>query len=70
MKLISIATAAAAYAALSTPLLAFADSPPAKPDADMKVVLDTLGGLGGKPIETLTPDEARKQPTPSTRSRT
>ncbi|MDB5557022.1 MAG: nlhH, partial [Rhizobium sp.] len=37
---------------------------PAKPDADMAAVLDALGKLGGKPIETLTPDEARKEPTP------
>lgn len=36
-----------------------------KADADMQAVLDELGSLGGKPIETLTPDEARKQPTPA-----
>lgn len=28
-------------------------------------VIDQLAALGGKPIETLTPEEARKQPTPS-----
>jgi acetyl esterase len=32
---------------------------------DMKAVLDELKTLGGKPIETLTADEARKQPTPA-----
>ena len=32
---------------------------------DMTRVLDTLSGLGGKPIETLTPAEARQQPTPT-----
>ncbi len=36
-----------------------------KADADMQAVLDELGSLGGKPIETLTPEEARKQPTPA-----
>ena len=29
------------------------------------VVLGALASLGGKPAETLTPDEARKQPTPA-----
>ncbi|MET0499717.1 MAG: alpha/beta hydrolase fold domain-containing protein [Steroidobacteraceae bacterium] len=38
---------------------------PATPDADMQMVLDTLQALGGKPIETLTPAEARVQPTPA-----
>lgn len=36
-----------------------------KADADMQAVLDELVSLGGKPIETLTPAEARKQPTPT-----
>ena len=31
----------------------------------MKAVLDQLAALGGKPIETLTRPEARKQPTPA-----
>ncbi len=34
-------------------------------DADMQAVLDALASLNGKPIETLGPSEARKQPTPS-----
>ncbi len=38
---------------------------PAQPDAQSQNVLTTLAGLGGKPIETLTPAEARKQPTPT-----
>ena len=38
---------------------------PAKPDIAMQKVLDTLAELGGKPIETLTPEEARRQPTPT-----
>ena len=36
-----------------------------KPDPEMKAVLDALASLGGKPIETLVPAEARKQPTPA-----
>lgn len=31
----------------------------------MKAVLDELAALGGKPIETLSPEEARKQPSPA-----
>ena len=37
----------------------------ASPDAQMGSVLDTLQSLGGKPIETLSAPEARKQPTPA-----
>ena len=44
--------------------LAQAQTPP-KPDPQMKAVLDQLGMLGGKPIEKLTPAQARKQPTPA-----
>lgn len=36
-----------------------------KADSDMQAVLDQLASMGGKPIETLTPAEARKQPTPA-----
>ena len=36
-----------------------------KADADMQAVLDELALLGGKPIETLSVEEARKQPTPT-----
>jgi acetyl esterase len=35
------------------------------PTADMNAVLNKLASLGGKPIETLEPSEARKQPTPA-----
>lgn len=38
---------------------------PAIPDPEMKAVLDALASLGGKPIETLSPAEARRQPTPA-----
>lgn len=36
-----------------------------KPNLEMQKVLDTLEGLGGKPIEGLSPAEARQQPTPT-----
>ena len=38
---------------------------PATPDAQMQRVLDKLATLRGKPIETLSAGEARKQPTPA-----
>lgn len=41
------------------------DQQPAKADADMQKVLDTLASLNGKPVETLSPSDARKQPTPT-----
>ena len=39
---------------------------PGTADTQQQAVLTALGGLGGKPIETLTPTEARRQPTPTT----
>lgn len=36
-----------------------------KTSSDMQAVLDALAKLGGKPIEGLTPLEARRQPTPT-----
>jgi len=36
----------------------------ARPTAEQKEVLDALGALGGKPIETLGAVEARQQPSP------
>ncbi|WP_211172433.1 alpha/beta hydrolase [Massilia forsythiae] len=38
---------------------------PPKAEAHMQKVLDALKSLNGKPIETLSPEEARKQPTPT-----
>ena len=38
---------------------------PAKPDGTMQKVLDELASLNPKPIETLSPAEARQQPTPT-----
>jgi acetyl esterase len=45
--------------------MAAAPAMPATPNAEMQPVLDELAALGGKPIETLTAPEARKQPTPT-----
>ena len=59
LLLTSIAAAALATVAL------YSQAAPSKADADMQKVLDALASLGGKPIETLTPEEARKQPTPA-----
>ncbi len=44
---------------------ASASAGPATAEPEMQSVLDKLGTLGGKPIETLTPTEARQQPTPT-----
>jgi acetyl esterase/lipase len=53
----------AASIALTFPLRA--QQPAPQPDPQMKAVLDELASLGGKPLETLSPEEARKQPTPA-----
>lgn len=46
--------------------LAKAQSPqPPKTDADMQKVLDAFAALNPKPIEKLTPEQAREQPTPA-----
>lgn len=42
-----------------------AQAQPPKAEPNMQKVLDALASLHGKPIETLTPPEARKQPTPA-----
>lgn len=42
-----------------------APEPMAEPDAQMSAVLGELQALGPKPLETLTPAEARRQPTPA-----
>ena len=41
-----------------------AQAAPAKPDPQMKAVLDQLTALKGKPIEKLSPEVARRQPLP------
>ena len=42
----------------------FIGDPAATVDIDLKHVLDTWRGLHPKPLETLTPSDARRQPTP------
>src|SRR5690349_3142492 len=52
-------------AAPAAPPPAPATSTMAQPDAQMQAVLDQLAKLGAKPIETLTPEQARAQPSPA-----
>ncbi|MGK5079174.1 alpha/beta hydrolase [Janthinobacterium sp. HLX7-2] len=52
-------------AMLYTGVLAAEPAQPPKADKHMQKVLDALASLGGKPIENLSPEEARKQPTPA-----
>lgn len=62
------ATANAAAAATPAPgadSAGRAATSPATPAAQMQAVLDQLASMGGKPIETLTPAQARQQPTPA-----
>ena len=42
-----------------------ADATLARSDAEMRAVIEQHMALGPKPIETLTPEEARRQPTPA-----
>lgn len=51
---LTLATAAAAKPMMGPP-----------PSADMKAVLDELKALGAKPLEQLTPEQARAQPSPA-----
>lgn len=55
---------APAQVAATNPTPAAAAEAP-RPAPDMAAVLQTLTALGAKPIETLTPAEARRQPTPA-----
>lgn len=65
MKMTLAVSSATLIMLAGAPLLSKAADKPAKADAPMQKVLDALGSLGGKPIESLTPEEARKQPTPA-----
>ena len=49
---------------LFTPIIGFADTQP-MPNAQMAMVLVELAALNGKPVETLSAKEARKQPSPA-----
>ena len=59
-SLVTRSLACVAIATLAVPALA----DHTKPDPQMQAVLDALAKLGPKPLETLTPEEARKQPGP------
>lgn len=61
----SILFASMAAAALVTSVVVAAPAKAPKAEPHMQKVLDALASLGGKPIETLTPEEARKQPSPA-----
>lgn len=64
--LLSATTLSPAYAQPAAPSpTAMTATKAAQADADMAEVLTVLAGLGGKPIESLEPSEARKQPTPT-----
>ena len=67
---VALTSVALAAAALSGNAFAAGDSmvktgTKYKASQEMQGVLDTLGSLNGKPIETLEPIEARQQPTPT-----
>jgi acetyl esterase len=65
MKKTLLVSAVAAAALLGVAALAKAAEKPPKAEPSMQKVLDALASLGGKPVETLTPEEARKQPSPA-----
>lgn len=52
-------------AAAASTVFAVAATSESKANKEMQAVLDELATLGGKPIETLSPEEARKQPSPA-----
>lgn len=56
---------ALAAALLCTAAVAQDAAQPPKAEPHMQKVLDAMAALKPKPIETLTPEEARKQPTPA-----
>lgn len=70
---LSLGLSSAAWAQIDKPtikdrfdqvLATFLGDPAANVDIDMKHVLDTWRGMNPKPLEDLTPDEARRQPSP------
>ncbi len=63
MKMTNFLIAATGFSLLALPFAA--NAKPAEPNKDMKKVLDTMKASGGKPIESLSALEARKQPTPA-----
>lgn len=64
MKKMTLTLVALAAGMLAGTAIAQNAQPP-KAEPDMQKVLDAMASLKPKPIETLTPEEARKQPTPA-----
>jgi acetyl esterase len=64
LPLTALAAALTAALACNGAMAQDAAQPP-KAEAHMQKVLDALKSLNGKPIETLSPEEARQQPTPA-----
>jgi acetyl esterase len=62
---ITLSMTAVAAALLCTSVAAQEAAQPPKAEPAMQKVLDALASLKPKPIETLSPQEARKQPTPA-----
>lgn len=58
-------TLLAAGALVATAALAQSSNPPPKAEPHMQKVLDAMASLKPKPIEKLSPEEARRQPTPA-----
>lgn len=65
MKKSILFTSMAAAALVTSVVVAAPAQKAPKAEPHMQKVLDTLASLGGKPIETLTPEAARKQPSPA-----
>lgn len=65
MKKSILFTSMAAAALVTSVVVAAPAQKAPKAEPHMQKVLDALASLGGKPIETLTPEEARKQPSPA-----
>jgi acetyl esterase len=63
MKRSALAIVATCLGLSATAGDAWAQSLTAKPDQAMRQVLGALASLGVRPLETLAPDEARRQPT-------
>ena len=61
----SATTSSMSAGAIDTATSGNAAKPMAMPDDQMQQVLDAHAALGAKPLETLTPAEARKGPTPA-----
>ena len=66
MKLTRSVIAALALSAAAASLVGAQKMIMAKPDPQMKAVLAQLAALHPRPIEKLTPQEARMQPRPPT----